>query len=159
MRTLLVLTLLMGSVSMAHAQRVARHTSASGSVYPDVSLTNLVGMYDMTLTDWERNLKLISKLRDDFGDGGISYTIEPKSGSADGMCFITKKTDAIELVYTIGTNSTSIFTDFLKEIKPNYVQDADGYQIYSWESFTKVKYVFAVKITTEQEYVRVYVSQ
>ncbi len=159
MRIFLISLLLLTISLPAGAQRVARHTTASGSVYPDVSLNNLVGMYDMTFSDWERNLKLISKLRDDFGDGGISYTVEAKTGTADGMCFITKKPDAIELVYTIGTNGTSIFTDFIKEMQAYYVQDADGHQIYSWESFTKVKYVFAVKTTADQEYVRVYVSQ
>lgn len=159
MRTHFLLAFMLLSAVTLQAQRVARHTTDGGSVYPDVSLSNLVDMYDMTLTDWERNLKLISKLRDDFGDGGISYTIEPKAGTTDGMCFITKKTDAIEMVYTVGTNGTSIFTDFLKEMKPHYVQDTDGYQIYKWESFTKVKYVFAVQVTAEQEYVRVYVSQ
>jgi len=145
-------------VSAVSAQRVSRHTTASGSVYPDISLVNLVGMYDMNLSDWERNMKLISKVRDDFGDGGISYTVEPKTGTSDGMCFITKKTDAIELVYTPGTNGTMLFTDFLKEMEPWFVQETDGHKVYSWTSFTKVNYVFVVKTDAIQEYVRVYVS-
>lgn len=145
--------------SILSAQRVARHTTDAGNAYPDISLNNLVGMYDMTLGDWERNMKLISKTRDDFGADGITYTINPKDGTNDGICFATKKDDAVEIIYTPGSNAVSIFGDFMKEMKEFYVQDVDGYQIYSWTSFTKVKYIFAVKVAADQEYVRVYVSK
>ena len=159
MKVVTVLFVALISTQSLDAQRVARYTSESGSVYPDVSLSNLVAMSDMNLGDWERNMKLISKLRDDFGDGGISYTIEAKTGTTDGMVFITKNADAIELVHTIGTNGKSIFTDFLKEMPAYYVQETDGHQVYSYTSFTKVTYVILVKVAADQEYVRIYVNK
>ena len=85
MKSFILLFIAVIGMQSIDAQRVARYTSESGSVYPDVSLLNLVAMSDMNLGDWERNLKLISKLRDDFGDGGISYTVEAKTGTADGI--------------------------------------------------------------------------
>ena len=159
MKSFILLFIAVIGMQSIDAQRVARYTSESGSVYPDVSLLNLVAMSDMNLGDWERNLKLISKLRDDFGDGGISYTVEAKTGTADGMVFITKNADAIELVHTVGTNGKSIFTDFLKEMPAYYVQESEGHQVYSYTSFTKVTYVILVKVTPEQEFVRIYVNK
>ena len=154
---LLTIMLLIGTLSL-EAQRVSRHTTPSGSVYTDVSVNNLITMLTINLTDWERNMKLISKLRDDFGDLGIQYTMENKEGTQDGFCFATKKTDELNIVYQIGPNGASIFTDFMKEIKNYYVKDLDGFQIYQYTHVNDVTYIFVVKQDGSEEYVRVYVN-
>lgn len=158
MHTFIVMLLILSSVGTLSAQRVSRHTTPSGSVYPDVSITNLITMLNINLSDWERNMKLISDVRDDFGDLGIQYTIENKTGTADGYCFTTKKKTEYELIYQLGTNNTSIFTDFMKEIKKYYVKDQDGYQIYQYKHVDDITYIFVVKQDGGEEYVRVYIN-
>lgn len=155
----LLLTVIFSALMLnAGAQRVSRSTTPSGSVYPDISVINLITMLNINLSDWERNMKLISKTRDDFAESGIQYTIENKTGTQDGFCFATKKTAELEIIYQVGPNGASIFTDFLKEIKKYYVKDQDGYQIYQYEYVDDINYVFVVKSNGSEEYVRVYAN-
>jgi len=158
LHTILLTLLIIVSIINTNAQRVSRTTTPAGSVYPDVSITNLITMLNINLSDWERNMKLISKLRDDFGERGIQYTIENKTDTQDGFCFATKKATEFEMVYQIGPNGASIFTDFIKEIKKSYVKDLDGYQIYQYEHVDDINYVFVVKTNGTEEYVRVYAN-
>ena len=157
--TILLMLLIGGGILNADAQRVARYTSPSGSVYPDVSVNNMITMLSMNLVDWERNMKLISKVRDDFAELGIQYTIDGKTGTSDGYFCATKKETVFEVAYQKGANGESVFTDFMKELKTFYVKDLDGFQIYQYKHTNDVEYIFVVKQDGLEEYARIYINQ
>jgi len=153
-----ILLLFLGTIFSAEAQRISRTTTDEGNVYPLISATNVAGMFTMTLGDWERGMKLITKVRDDFGDLGISYTCESKTGTKDGFCFVTKKTDAVEIVYNIGSNNISLFSKMVTELEKDYVKEVEGYKVYKFEHTDAIDYIFLVKITADTEYVKVYLN-
>lgn len=159
LRTTLLLTCLMAVAFHVNGQRIARHTTDEGNVYPLLTMNSLLSMYSMAPVDWERNMKLISKVRDDYGKDGVTYTIENHDNTNDGWCFVTKKTDAVEIVYNIGPNNKSIFEDLMRDLKPYYVKDVDGHQVYSYKHLDEPEYIFLVKITAESEYVKVYMNE
>lgn len=157
-KTTQVLLILLFFVSTStNAQRIVRTTTEGGSVYPQITATNIAEMFTMTMSDWERGMKLMTKVRDDFGEMGISYTCESKS-SDDGFCFVTKKSDELELVYNLGANKQHIFTKLLSDLEKDYVSEVDGYKVYEFEHTDAIDYVFLIKITDESDYVKVYQS-
>ena len=156
--TQVLLLFLLGFLFSANAQRISRTTTEAGNVYPLISATNVASMFTMTLGDWERGMKLITKVRDDFGELGISYTCEAKPGTNDGFCFVTKKTDAVEIVYNLGPNKIPLFTKMIAELEKDYVKEVDGYKVYTFEHTDAIEYIFLIKVTADTEYVKVYLN-
>ncbi len=155
-----IICLLLVMQCSGYSQRIARHTTDEGNVYPTITMNALISMYNSALTDWERNMKLLSEIFDDYGkEGGVTFTIENKSGTGDGWCFVTKKPDAIEVVYNIGTNNKKLFDDLMDDLKTYYVKDVDGNQVYSFKHLEDPEYIFLVKRTAESEYVRMYINE
>ncbi len=155
--TQVLLLLLLIVFTSANAQRIVRTTTEGGSVYPQITATNIAEMYTMTMSDWERGMKLITKVRDDFGEMGISYTCESKA-TGDGFCFVTKKPNELELVFNLGTNKQHMFTKLLSDLGKDFVSDVDGYKVYEFEHSDAINYIFLIKVTDETEYVKVYES-
>ena len=156
----IVYVLLFAAVLPAQAQRIARHTTESNNVYPNITMNDLISMYNTALVDWDRNMKLLSKVRDDYGEeGGVTFTIQNRENTPDGWCFVTKKPDAMEVVYNLGTNKKSLFTDLLADLKPYYVKDVDNNQVYSYKHLEDPQYIFLVNITADTEYVKMYVQE
>lgn len=156
--TKILLLIMLFSFTQTYSQRIARHVTDEGSVYPIITITSLISMYNMAIADWERNMKLITKVRDDYGEDGVTYTIQNKAGSGDGWCFVTKKQEAIEIAYNFGSNRKSLFTDLVPDLKKYYVKDVDSHQVYFYKYLLDPAYVFLVTTSGETEYVRMYLN-
>ena len=149
--------ILIFSCTNADAQRIPRRITDEGNAYPLVTLNTMIGMYHMTVADYDRNMKLITKVRDVYDDGSITYTVSNKTGTNDGWCFVTKKKDAIEIAYNFGPNKKSIMADLMMELKDYYVKDIEGNKIYSYKYFEDphyVNFIFVVTTNAESEYVK-----
>ncbi|MEZ5013673.1 MAG: hypothetical protein R2794_05225 [Chitinophagales bacterium] len=153
--TLFLLFMLVFPV-LLNAQRVYHQTTDAGSMYPVMSIENVITMYTISGTEMDRNMRNFTTIRDDFQDLGVAYTLQAKKNSGDGLCFITKKPDAVEFVFTPGENALSLITPLQKELEPFYIKDVQGNQVFSVDYEDGYTYIIILHIVPGEEYLRIY---